>query len=261
MAEDPTEPTEFRPASLSPIPAQAALASRQVWGPWASAGWTVLAAVVLLGTQLLTLVVYATVRVLNNPRFDLATLGSDGTLVAVATLLSVPLVLTLVTLLIRVRGWRVGPYLALPLASPRVMILATAGLILVLAVSDGLTISLGRPVVPPVMAETVLSAPLWLISLAVVGGAPIVEEVLFRGFLYRGLAESPRLGPGMAIGITAVAWALLHIQYDLYGISTIYLMGLYLGLVRHYSGSTSLTILLHGIANTAATIEAVYFAR
>ena len=56
-----------------------------------------------------------------------------------------------------------------------------------------------------------------------------------------------------------MGWAAMHVQYDLYGIATIYLMGLYLGVVRYLSGSTSLTILLHGIANTIATAEAVYF--
>ncbi len=259
MAEALPDPTESHPAAFSPSLTRDEPAPRRVWGPWASIGWSALATLVLVGTQLATLIVYAVARVLADPKFDFKTLSGDGRLMAVASLLSVPLVLALIALLIRVRGWQVGDYLALVPASPRAVVLAISGLILVLAASDGLTISLGRPIVPPVMAETILTAPLWLIGLAVVVGAPIVEEVLFRGFLYRGLAESPRLGPGIAIGLTATAWAFMHIQYDLYGVATIYLMGLYLGLVRHYSGSTTLTILLHGIANTAATAEAVYF--
>ncbi len=36
-------------------------------------------------------------------------------------------------------------------------------------------------------------------------------------------------------------------------------MGLYLGLVRHYTASLPLTTLVHGLANAAATVEAVRF--
>ena len=249
MAEPYTPPT---------APLAESLSARPAWGPWASIGWTVLAAVVLLGTQALVAIVYAVIRIAANPRFNTQELAADGRLMAVATLVSSPVVLGVIGLLIYVRGWRADAYLGLGLSSGRATLLATLGLGLALAASDLLTIGLGRPVVPPVMVETVLSAPLWLISLAVVVAAPVVEEVVFRGFLYRGLAESPYLGPGMAIGITALGWAALHVQYDLYGIATIYLMGLYLGLVRYWTGSTLLTIILHGIANTAATAEAVY---
>ncbi len=99
---------------------------------------------------------------------------------------------------------------------------------------------------------------MWLISLAVVVAAPIVEEILLRGFLYRGLADSPRLGPGMAIGTTALVGAALHgVGLDLYGIATVYLLGLYLGLVRHLTGSTSLAIVLHAIANAVVAALAV----
>ena len=246
MAEPLTQPAK-------PLPPQ------WPWGSWASVGWTVLAAMVLLGTQALVAIVYAIIRIAADPRFNIQELGADGRLVALATLISAPVVLGLVGLLIYLRGWRADAYLALGLPSGQAALLAALGLGLALAASDTLTIHLGRPIVPPVMVETVLSAPLWLIAFAVVVAAPVVEEILFRGFLYRGLAESPRLGPGMAIGITALGWAALHVQYDLYGIATVYLMGLYLGLVRHLSGSTLLTILLHVLANAVATAEVVYF--
>src|SRR3954467_843869 len=53
----------------------------------------------------------------------------------------------------------------------------------------------------------------WLLVATVVA-APIGEEVMFRGFLFRGLAR-----PGWeihAIGATALVWALLHTQYSLF---------------------------------------------
>ncbi len=52
MAEDPTAPSELRRrvACRRPAHERAGLAM-PAWGPWASVGWTVLAAVVLLGTH------------------------------------------------------------------------------------------------------------------------------------------------------------------------------------------------------------------
>ncbi len=258
MAEDPTSPRlPLITATLSPEPSIDAV-PRRAWGVWASVGWTALVALAMLATQAATAIGFAVAKLQANPKADLSNLGNDGTLMAVATLISLPVVLGLVALLITVRGWKLRDYLALRPASPRATVLAISGLILWLASSDGLTIALKRPLVPPIMVEAIGTAPLWLIALAVVAAAPIIEETLFRGFFYRGLAES-HLGPGMAIGITATAWAAMHLQYDLYGVATVYLMGLYLGLVRHYTASLPLTILLHALANAAATFEAVRF--
>ena len=71
----------------------------------------------------------------------------------------------------------------------------------------------------------------WLLGLllAIVVVAPIGEEIAFRGFLYRGLVR-----PGcemLAIVVIALAWALLHIQYDWLGMAQIFAAGLYAGLV------------------------------
>ena len=259
MSEDSANPRlPLIAATLSPEPGLDVPSPRRAWGPWASVGWTVLVALAMLATQAATAIGFAVSRFQANPKADLSDLGSDGTLMAVATLISLPVVLGLVAIFISVRGWRIGDYLAFRPSTARAVLVSTSGLILWLASSDGLTLALKRPIVPPVMVEAIKTAPLWLVGLAVVVAAPILEEVLFRGFFYRGLAES-RLGPGMAIGITATAWAALHVQYDLYGVATVYLMGLYLGLVRHLTASLPLGIFLHGLANTVATIEAVQF--
>jgi membrane protease YdiL (CAAX protease family) len=86
--------------------------------------------------------------------------------------------------------------------------------------------------------------------------APIAEETLFRGFLFKGIAVS-RAGPLVAVVISSIAWATLHIQYDWYGVVTIAVMGVFLGVVRQTTRSLYLTMVLHAIANSVATIEIV----
>lgn len=96
-----------------------------------------------------------------------------------------------------------------------------------------------------------------LLFLAVVVAGPIFEELFFRGFLYRGIEWSP-LGRVGAIIITALSWALIHLQYDTYFIGQIFLMGILLGYARARTGSTLLTIVLHALNNLYSTIALYY---
>jgi membrane protease YdiL (CAAX protease family) len=57
--------------------------------------------------------------------------------------------------------------------------------------------------------------------------------------------------------VTALLWALSHAQYNLFFISQVFVLGLPLGWFRFKSGSTILTILLHGLLNLEAMLETV----
>jgi membrane protease YdiL (CAAX protease family) len=83
---------------------------------------------------------------------------------------------------------------------------------------------------------------------------PVSEESLFRGFLFEGIRHS-RVGAYGAVLLTAVLWSLIHIQYDWYGVATIFISGLLLGLVRLKTESVWATSCLHGLMNLIATLE------
>jgi uncharacterized protein len=61
----------------------------------------------------------------------------------------------------------------------------------------------------------------------------------------------------VAIIVSSAAFALLHVQYDWYGVVAVAATGLYLGVVRFWSRSLLLTMLLHGIGNAVATLEVI----
>jgi hypothetical protein len=86
--------------------------------------------------------------------------------------------------------------------------------------------------------------------------APAGEEIMFRGFLFRGWARSER-STWPAIVAISVCWAVLHLQYDWTGILQIFVIGLFLGWTRWRSGSTLLTFLLHALFNLEGTMETV----
>ena len=94
------------------------------------------------------------------------------------------------------------------------------------------------------------------------GGGPgtLGEEALFRGFLYKGI-ESSRAGPVGAIVVSTILFAVIHLQYDWYGIVGVGVMGLYLGVVRYRCSSVSLTMILHSLANLVASVEVLILLR
>jgi len=128
-------------------------------------------------------------------------------------------------------------------------------LITFIGLSDVISILLGKPTTPELMvkAYSSLASP-WILWVALLVAAPLFEELFFRGFLIKGLSASALRWYGAVI-ISSVMWAAIHIQYDLYGMGTILLLGFILGTARIKSGSIILTMLSHSFTNLVATGE------
>ncbi len=92
-----------------------------------------------------------------------------------------------------------------------------------------------------------------LLYIAIVGIAPLFEELLFRGFLFQGLQSSP-LGASGAIVISALLWAILHVQYGLLVISQIFVFGLFFGVARWRTHSLFIPLSMHCINNFLALL-------
>jgi membrane protease YdiL (CAAX protease family) len=88
------------------------------------------------------------------------------------------------------------------------------------------------------------------LMMLLVGGCiagPMMEEFIFRGFLFRGWSET--LGPIGAILLISIIWALTHTQYDWFIRSSIFVTGVALGYFRWRSASTWLTVIIHSAMN------------
>lgn len=192
--------------------------------------------------------------------FDPARGGLDGSAIALSLLVGNPVQVITLALAARMTGEDMLKYFALNVPRWRDVIIAVAGLAIVILVGDVLTAVSGRDLVPPFQLQIHRSAEaegslisLWLALIVV---APIGEELLFRGFLFRGFVREPR---DALPGILAIAliWSLLHIQYDWFGASLVFGIGVLFGYVRLYSGSTTLVILLHMLLNLESVVETV----
>ncbi len=95
--------------------------------------------------------------------------------------------------------------------------------------------------------------PLWPLSfLVVIVGAPLAEELLFRGFLQSALAQS-RIGFVGAASIVTVLWAALH-TYSMAGMILVGLLGVLFSWMLWWSGSLRVPLVAHAANNLIACL-------
>jgi membrane protease YdiL (CAAX protease family) len=102
-------------------------------------------------------------------------------------------------------------------------------------------------------------AEAWALSILSITLAPLMEEFFFRGFLYPVLAR--RLGLPIAVFLTALAFALLHVAQLGFAwgpVLVIFLVGVVLTMVRARQNSVAASVLIHLAYN--GTITAAMFA-
>lgn len=95
------------------------------------------------------------------------------------------------------------------------------------------------------------SIPLLFLTVGIL--APIFEELLFRGFVFKGLERSVLGGHG-TVWLTALAFASIHLQYPIGVVALIVPTAVVLGYSRMYSGSLLVPIALHVANNSVALL-------
>ena len=91
----------------------------------------------------------------------------------------------------------------------------------------------------------------WLFVLLGVLGAPVIEELAFRGLLWGALAKR-RINPWWCTVITAVAFAGVHLELVRFGVLLV--AGLVLGILRQSTGRLGPSIVAHVGLNAIAFI-------
>lgn len=214
----------------------------------------------MTAAQIVVILPWVLVRMVNHPSGNMVQLTEqlqyDGDVLAAATFAAAIVTLLLVVILVRTGGWT-SPrdYVGLGRVRWKSMLLWSLALLGLVTAFDVLSTFLNRPVVPESMARIYGTTDfLPLLWIAVVIVAPLWEEIVFRGFGFRGFRSS-RLGLAGALVIPALFWTGLHVQYDLYDLSFVFTLGLFFGFARERTGSVTVPILLHVLNNLIATIE------
>ena len=225
----------------------------RVWGYWATLGWAFLAFIVGQAAALVIVLLWrpgALTSLVGTPY--------DGVLVSLFLFISTPITIGVLAGAVRLARAGFAEYLALVWPGARAVARGIVGLVVLIAAGDAVLYLGGRALVTPFQEQSFATAAAqgWLVAMlvATIIVAPAGEEIMFRGFLFRGWARSDR-STWPAIVVISLLWAGLHVQYDWTGVLQIFIIGLFFGWMRWRSGSTLLTFLLHALFNLEGTIE------
>jgi membrane protease YdiL (CAAX protease family) len=229
----------------------------RVWRFWGTTLWGLLIFAAMFVGQIGT-ILYLVAR--DGHPIDMASIqlvGHDPQAIGLSVIMGLPATVAAVWLAIRIKGASFVDYLALRWPSWTQLLLGAVGLVLIVVIWEFMSRSMGREATPGFMTDLLKSgrdkgAAVALV-LAFSVAAPMSEEVLARGFLYRGWSESFLRVPG-AIILSSLVWTAVHLQYDLYFLAEVFSIGLWFGYMRYRGQSLWLTIVLHALNNLAAVV-------
>ena len=244
----------LEPPPLEPPPV------KKFWGAWATIGFGAIIIVAILIIQTVIGVIFAVSQLLADREMDIeqfvSRVESDGNLFSIATFATFIVGMLLVLIFIKVRqGATFKEYLAIKPISKKAVAAVIAIVIGFLAISFLINFFRTNPPESDIMLDAYRSVT-WvpMLWIAAVICAPIFEEAFFRGFLFTGLQNS-KVGTVGTIFLTALPWALLHIQYDIFQIIMIFFLGLLLGVARSTTKSLWSPLIIHSLNNLLAMVE------
>jgi membrane protease YdiL (CAAX protease family) len=241
---------------MQPYDQRVAAEGTRAWGFWATLAWIALALLLHDGFGRLE------IALLRGTAFGHAidrsiVLGAFN----IALVWSIPLIVLVVA--VRLRGHAVRDYFGWVLPSIRYVVL---GVVLALAMQlafSGILYLLGADwsgAVEQYRVERAAGASHWIPVLQAwpaIVCAPIIEESVFRGFLWRGWARS-RLAAAGTLWLGTLVFAAWHIPKAMdtgnavagsIMLVQVFVLGLFLSWLRWRSGGTTAGILAHAAAN------------
>jgi len=225
--------------------------------PWGVIATFVLGAIALLAGQFSGIAVLSTLYGLNLG--DIATVSQDGGAIVLFILVSAPVQLVVLIIAATYKG-EAAAYLGYKLPRRSEVVVGVAAVAALIVVGDMANWLVGRNIDDRFQTDIYQAATnaniLPLLLLAITIFIPVTEESLFRGFLFRGWLREPHHAWPVIV-FTAGLFAIIHVQYDWFLIAQVFAFGVLFGWMRWATGSTILTMLLHGLVNLEGMIETI----
>lgn len=230
---------------------------KRVWGIWATVGFGIVITAVFFVIQLVIGFVFSIVSVVSNPdmlrnSLDIPEFMSTygGLLIAIASIVTAIFCSGLIFIFVKAKtGASIKDYLGfrrISIGKILTLLVITLAFLIILNIINAIfQVSGDEDTIVNIYKTSMFPALLWI---AIVIFGPVFEEIFMRGFLFEGFRIS-RIGAVGAITLTALIWALFHIQYNLFGISQIFVFGLILGIVRLKTKSLWSPLIMHSFFN------------
>ena len=227
------------------------------WKFWGTTLWGVAAFVAMFVGQIGAVVYLVWDRGDPMTLASMQRVGAEPAALSLSVTLGLPATFAMVWLAIRIKRMSLVDYLALRWPSWKQLLLGALGLILIVVAWETMSRALGREATPGFMTDLLKTgrdkgAALMLLF-AFSFAAPMSEELIARGLLYRGWSESFLRAPG-AILLSSLVWTAVHLQYDLYFLAEVFSIGVWFGYMRYRGQSLWLTIVLHALNNLTAVV-------
>jgi membrane protease YdiL (CAAX protease family) len=253
---------EIRPSESVPPGIETLRQNAGLWGGWPTIGLGIAIFAIYFVAQALVaipFVIHWFITGASSPQ-SISKLMTNGNLISITTIVSATVGVGFIILFIKIRkGTNIRDYLELksvPKKTFLVLVAVVIGLVILSSVLDQV-LHAPQDTEFTVDAYTTTSWPV-LFWIAVAVFAPLFEESFFRGFIFVGLKQTG-IGAAGTIALTSLTWALLHIQYDIYGMTTILVLGIAFGIIRLKTGSLLSTLFLHSMWNILAMVGTILY--
>ena len=228
------------------------------WGFWATLGFSVVIATLYTFAQGLAIGVMAGVQSglgsgINQEEL-VESVISNGFYLSVGVIVSAWVgSLVIIAFVLLRKGISLKEYLAIKKLPFKVYALWSIFVLIFLFAWQGVSLVWEPPDSEWMMKTYQTAEYLPLFWFALVVAAPLVEELFFRGFLFEGLRDS-WMGSVGAVLVTSIAWAAIHVQYEMFQIAIIGTLGILLGIAKVKTRSLYIPIAMHSFNNLIATV-------
>ena len=244
-----TVPIKKEPITEAPL-------VKKRWGFWATLGFSVIIVILYSIAQGFAMGVVAGIQSGGDPGIDkealIESITHNGFYLSVGIIVSAWIgSLVIVGIILLRKGFSLKEYLALK-NIPLKVYAHWLAIGLLFLFSWGVVNMLVEQPASAWMEETYQTAEyLPLFWVAIVVAAPLIEELFFRGFLFEGLRDS-WMGSTGAVLVTSIAWAAIHVQYEIFYIVMIGTFGVLLGVAKIKTRSLYIPIVMHSFNNLLA---------
>ena len=234
--------------------------SSKIWGFWGTFLWGIVIGGLLFLGQLIPLVIYMIIIgetiTLENFFLFAQKVETDAFLLSVSVIGSALIVVPLVFGIAKLKkGSVLKEYFDLRAYSWKTFWI-WMGVLLLLLVFEGFALeAMGVEQTPNFMLNIKFpnKFSIYLLLFSVMFMAPLIEEVVFRGFLLKGFSKT-FMGAEGAVALTSLLWAVMHLQYEFAYVAVIFMIGLVFGYARIKTGSLFVPMTMHMVMNGIASL-------
>jgi len=228
------------------------------WGFWPTIWLSIFIGLVALIAQIIFVAGRIAVILIRKGEIKPELFVLKGDFLLASILFSYPFVLGLMVLLIKLRRpISAADYLALRKINCKHAFFWIACQLALICLTSVISGIIQQQETPEFMEVATDETHPWLMLPTLILFAPVVEELFFRGFMFRGIAAS-RAGSTGAVILTTLFWVAIHgLQYDWFPLAYLTVFGILLGWSRYRTGSIITPLILHILNNAITTFPLV----